>query len=149
MWLDPWDSETRILSIDHTSARELWHSTLEVNCLPGSFADQPPICSGYDGSRTHLASLNPETGALTPIAKFLGLTASLSFDREWVTGWVGARPIAWHIPSRRMIRLEGSGRADNSGYFVSGDQALAVIEADVQASTIHIYRGVLASTATR
>ena len=149
MWLDPWDSDTRLLSIDGASARELWRSTLEVNCLPGSFADQPPICSGYDGSRTHLASLNPETGALTPIAKFPGGTVSLSFEREWVTGWVGARPFAWHVPSGRMIRLEDNRRANYEGYFVGGDQALAVIEADVDASTIQIYRGVFGSTATR
>ena len=148
MWLDPWDSETRLLSIDATSARELWHSTLEVNCLAGSFADQPPICSGNDGSRTHLASLNPDTGALTPIAKFAGATASLSFEREWVTGWARTRPFAWHVPSRRMIRLDDSRRA-NGGYFASGDHALAVIESGVDGSTIHIYRGVLASTATR
>ena len=148
MWLDPWNSETRLLSIDGASARELWHSTLDVNCLPGSFADQPPICSGNDGSRTHLASLDPETGVLTPIAKFHGAAVSLSFEREWVTGWAGARPFAWHVPSGRMIELDGN-RRDYGGYFASGDEALAVIESDVDISTIRIYRGVLASTATR
>jgi len=86
---------------------------------------------------------------LTPIAMFFDTAVSLAFEREWVTGWVRTRPFAWHVPSRRMIRPEGNRHGDEHGFFVGGDGALAVVDSDVATSTIRIYRGVLASTATR
>ena len=110
LWLDPWSSDTKLLLIDGASTRELWRSTLTVNCFAGSFADLPPICSGDDGSRTHLASLNPDDGALTPITKLFSEMVSVAYEREWLTGWAGARPFAWHVPSGRMIRRQSERR---------------------------------------
>jgi Zn-dependent protease with chaperone function len=147
MWLAPWHGETSLLLVDGASTRELWRSSLEVNCYPGSFTDAPPICSGYDGSRTHVAALNPEDGALTPLAKF-GEVASVEYIRDWLIGWSGIEPFAWHVPSRRLITIERSD-SNYGGYLVSGDDSIGVVHAAVDTATIRIYRGVLGSEAIR
>jgi hypothetical protein len=149
MWLTPWHGETSLLLIDGASTRELWRSSFDVNCYPSSFIDSAPICSGYDGSRTHIASLDPQDGALTPLAKFAEVS-SVEYARDWLIGWSGIEPFAWHVPSRRLIMLDrNSDRGDYGGYLVSGDDVVGVVLAEVGTATIRIYRGVLGPAAIR
>jgi Zn-dependent protease with chaperone function len=131
-WLNPWRSESRLVLFNDRGSRELVHSKLEVTCLPGSFAGEPPVCEAFDGSRTHMAMLDVASGTLTPLAR-IGRRVIAEYARGWLTGWNGRRPFALDPSTGALFELEGDSR------FAVADRVLAVVTSGDTSTTLRIY----------
>jgi Zn-dependent protease with chaperone function len=143
LWLlNPWRSESRLVMFENGDPRELLHTVFDVNCHAGSFIGEWPICEAYDGSRTHVSLVNPEDGAVVPIA-MLQARVSLDFVRGWATGFAGGRPFAINPSTRERIVTDWrhDGEGEGPGYFVNGDTILGLAISSERASRVDLYRG--------
>jgi heat shock protein HtpX len=131
-WIDPWRWESNFVQVAGAERRALLHSQLDVDCALRPIIGEEPICWAYDGSRTHMFTINIE-GKLTPLA-MLPSRINVDAARGWITGW-GRRPYAINLETRRLYEV-----GYNRGFLIASGDFLGVISEREESAVVHLYR---------
>ena len=142
-------SETQFMTIDTGATSRLFSSTLQLNCRASAIVEEGPICSAYDGTRTHLARMNAD-GSLTRLARFSTIT-TFDVSRDWVTGWAGT-PFALNLATGAFITFPHRHRLE--GEFptlmtAAGDTLAVVSQGSREKTTVRFYRSPASRSAMR
>ena len=95
--------ESRLWHLSRASQLLAAHSRLSVHCTTGDPGSASLVCSAFDGERTRLATVEPSTARITPIAAFQGRFRQVRLD--WPR--LDLR-MAELDTGRRVARLESS-----------------------------------------
>ena len=139
--INAYRSETEFLTIETGATSRLYSSTLQLNCQVSAIIEEGPVCSAYDGTRTHLARINAD-GSLTPLAMFATI-ATFDLSRDWVTGWART-PFALHLPTGALVTLDSRRVADGefATLMAAAGDTLAVVSTKASGAgvTVRLYR---------
>ena len=148
--LNAYRSETEFLTIEGGATSRLFSSTLQLDCNASTFIEDGPVCSAYDGTRSHLARLNAD-GSLTPLAMFPTM-GTFDVSRDWVTGW-RRTPFAFHLPTGALVTLRSQccNDADYAVMMAAAGDTLAVVssQASSKGSIVRLYRSPVGLSAMR
>ena len=143
-------SETEFLTIDSGTTSRLHSSTLQVTCRTSAIVEEGPVCSAWDGARSHLARINAD-GSLTPLAMFTTI-GTFDVSRDWVTGWART-PFALHLPTGALVTLRSRccNDEDFAVLMAAAGDTLAVVssKASSEGSTVRLYRSPVGRSAMR
>ena len=92
--LQPYHEVSRYATIGDHGRRTFGESKLGVDCLADVLLDGL-ACTVYDGTRTHIVTIDARTGKVEGIG-FLDdrFVSDRNAARGWLTGWAGSRPVA-------------------------------------------------------
>jgi hypothetical protein len=119
-WLRPFNSETRFAIVEQTRASDVFQSGLHVQCEPGAFIDEGPVCSAHDGSRFHLGVVDTAAAAVTPLAKFTG-AMTFQVAPGWIVGWWNT-PFALDRETGRLVTMTDRRGAGGRPYMMTASE---------------------------
>jgi heat shock protein HtpX len=148
--INSYQSTTQFLTIDTGTTSPLFASRLQLNCRPSALVEDGPVCSAYDGTRTHVARLNAD-GSLTPLATFSTIS-TFEVSPGWVTGWART-PFALNLATGQVFTF--SSRRGPEGEFpflmTAAQDTLAVVFSNASGltTTVRLYRSPVGRSAMR
>jgi len=114
-------------------------STLDASCLSDTDAAGRVVCAAFDGIRTNIVTVDPESGSIAPTATIPGrFTVEAGSPQEWIAGWSDRRAAAIRLSTREAIVSEGSDDDDSAAVAVTG-AAFATASYGTRASTVRVY----------
>jgi hypothetical protein len=97
-------SVSHFSSIDEHGERSSYDSKLDVSCLPDVLPTGSLACTAYDGSRTHIVTIEAGTGRVTGLGFLDGqFITDHSSVEGWLSGWNVGRPVAIHLPTAAVF----------------------------------------------
>ena len=96
-------------------------------------------CTAYDGTRTHVVTIDARTGRVEGIGFIADrFVSDQSVARGWLTGWAGSRPVAIRLSTHEVLQLpERAGAASRlSG---SSDRLVALMFRNDIHATVRVY----------
>jgi len=88
-----------------------YDSRLDVACIPDVVRDGVLACTAYDGSRTHIVNIASGSDRVVSVGFIEGrFVTDRSGVEGWLTGWIGARPAAIHLPTGAVLQISASMR---------------------------------------
>jgi hypothetical protein len=128
--------DTHLWRLRRETRTEIAHSQFETGCAA---TGEGLVCAAYDGTRTHIASVAIETGAVTPVATLDGrFSPGDSEAGEWITGWWDTTPAAIRTGTRDAFRAAASG--DDFPILVApGEAVVAVVSSTDDGSRLRVY----------
>ena len=81
---------------------------LDASCVGETGADHRVACSAFDGTRTHIVTVDPATGSIVAIALVDGRFSTDDVPVSgWLTGWWGSNAVAIRLATGEAIRAPG------------------------------------------
>src|SRR3954471_11465909 len=97
--------ETRLARIEGDARIEAGFSRLETTCTAGTLPEERIVCAAFDGTRTHLAAIDPATAAVTPLVMLDGRFWGGNVVADgWTSGWWESGPAAIHLATHAVVR---------------------------------------------
>jgi len=98
-------------TIGEHGERSSYDSKLDVACLPDVLTHGGLACTAYDGSRTHIVTIESGSGRVAGIGFLEGrFVADHSSVEGWLTGWAVGRPVAIHLPTAAVFHTPSTMR---------------------------------------
>jgi Zn-dependent protease with chaperone function len=131
-------TEIHINRIVNGSRIEVGRSLLEAGC--DALETDALLCAAYDGTRTRIVTIDPQTSAIEPVATVDGRFWTMDVaSRGWIVGWNDAAPVAIRLSTREVLRPPSAGDEFVASMGVS-DGALATAAPIDEGSRVRIYR---------
>jgi Zn-dependent protease with chaperone function len=99
-------AQSRLLRVgDAPGTGEAERSRLDASCRAQVLDDDSIVCTAFDGTRTHVVAMAPETGAVRGLAMLDGeFHGDQTIARGWLTGWLGYGAVAIRLETREALR---------------------------------------------
>ena len=136
--LQPYNEVSHYATIGDHGRRTFGESKLGVDCLADVLLDGL-ACTAYDGTRTHVVTIDARTGKVEGIGFIADrFVSDQSVARGWLTGWAGSRPVAIRLSTHEVLQLpERAGAA--SRLSVSSDRLVALMFRNDVHATVRVY----------
>jgi hypothetical protein len=103
-WLIRSRSDAHLWRVQRDEPVDAGRSRLDASCLAGAMADRL-VCSAFDGTRTRIVAIDPESGSMTGLAIMTGrFHASGRSAQGWLTGWLDSTALAVRLATADAIR---------------------------------------------
>lgn len=80
-------------------------SLLDASCVSEALSDDRLACTAFDGTRTRILAIDPETGGVAPIAMMDGrFFSDGGVARGWLSGWAGSQALALRLATGEAVR---------------------------------------------
>jgi len=131
-------TEIHINRIGNGSRMEVGRSLLETGCE--TLETEALLCAAYDGTRTRIVTIDPQTSAVQPVATVDGrFWTTQVTSRGWIVGWGDSTPIAIRLSTHEALRPPS-----NADEFVTtvgvSDSAFATAASTDDGSHLRVYR---------
>jgi Zn-dependent protease with chaperone function len=94
----------RIWRVGNNALAPVSVSDMETQCFPDVLGEDALACSVFDGTRTHLVSIDVASGRATPLGMLYGRFAAHGrAPRGWITGWCDTRMMALRVSTRDVF----------------------------------------------
>ncbi|HVD94027.1 MAG TPA: M48 family metallopeptidase [Vicinamibacterales bacterium] len=112
---------------------------LDASCVGETGADHRVACSAFDGTRTHIVTVDPATGSIVAIALMDGrfITDDVPVS-GWLTGWRGSQAVAIRLATGEAIRAPGL-RSDYVRVIAPADTVIGTAAGIEGGARIRIY----------
>ena len=131
-------TEIHINRVVNGSRMEVGRSLLEAGC--DALEDEALLCAAYDGTRTRIVTIDPQTSAVHPVATVDGRFWTMHVaSRGWIVGWSDATPVAIKLSTREALRPPTMEDEFVSSLGVS-DGAFATAASTDEGSRVRVYR---------
>jgi Zn-dependent protease with chaperone function len=131
-------TEIHINRVVNGSRLEVGRSLLETRC--DALETEALLCAAYDGTRTRIVTLDPQTSAVHPVAMVDGRFWTMHVTSQgWIVGWSNLSPLAIRLSTRQALRAPA-----DSDDFVStlgvSEGAFATAASTDEGSRVRVYR---------
>ena len=81
-------------------------SRLEVSCADGEADGDRLVCAAFDGARTRLVTVDPQSARITPLSTLWGRFRTYGTAAPgWVTGWLNSTPSAVRLATNEALQI--------------------------------------------
>jgi Zn-dependent protease with chaperone function len=130
--------ETRVRRVDGESGIDVGLSLLDNDCGASS-SDDRVVCAAFDGTRTHLVSIDAATARLTPVVTLDGrFWSSQDANYGWMSGWWESRPAAIRLGTREIVRPPRHDR-EFVALIAATDTVIATVSPTDEGSRVRVY----------
>jgi Zn-dependent protease with chaperone function len=137
-WFFPAGRTTTVVRrVTSSGAAEIAVSRLRPYCNTSPVIGEPPVCVAFDGTRSHIFTMDEHTGELTARAVLDGRAFLSGIERGgWIAGFWNAKPVAInvHADSADAIQVPSVERLA-----VSGSYAAVVLYAGDRPSQVRTF----------
>ena len=131
-------TEIHINRVVNGSRLEVGRSLLEAGC--DALENEALLCAAYDGTRTRIVTIDPQTSAVQPVATVDGRFWTMHVATQgWIVGWSGSTPVAIKLSTREALRPPPVEDEFVSSLGVS-DGAVATAASIDEGSRVRVYR---------
>ena len=131
-------TEIHINRVVNGNRMEIGRSLLEAGC--DALDTEALLCAAYDGTRTRIVTIDPQTSAIQPVATVDGRFWTMDVtSRGWIVGWSDATPVAIKLSTREALKPPS---VDDEFVETMGvsDGALATAASTDEGSRVRLYR---------
>jgi hypothetical protein len=129
--------ETHVRRVDGEARSDVGMSLLDNDCGP-SGSDDHIVCAAFDGTRTHLVSIDAATAKLTPVVtmdgRFWGVQNT---SYGWMSGWWESGPAAVRLATRDVVRPPRN--TEFVSLIAATDKVIATVSPIDEGSRVRIY----------
>lgn len=131
-------TEIHINRVVDGNRMEVGRSLLETGC--DVLETEALLCAAYDGTRTRIVTIDPQTTAVQPVATVDGRFWTMQVASQgWIVGWSDVTPVAVRLSTREALRAPPVEDEFVSTLGVS-DAAFATAAASDEGSHVRVYR---------
>jgi heat shock protein HtpX len=109
MFLPLPSSESFIRAVHPDGDVHIGASRLDVRCVAEQRGIERLACIAFDGTRSRVFSIDPETRRIAPVIQMDGRLFSYArLSSGWLTGWHAQGPVALRLDTREAFRVASS-----------------------------------------
>jgi hypothetical protein len=130
--------ETHLAQAGRSGRSEVARSLFEAAC--DALHDGRVLCAAFDGRRTRIATIEPDTAAIGPLAAVDGrFWVTDVSSHGWIAGWNDSTPVALRLSTREVIGAPYR-RDEFTSAIAATDAIIATVAARPGSSRVRLYQ---------